>query len=379
MFFMMIIIILLLYSILNFYVGKRILIWVSTIFPKFNNHIFWIIYVLLALCIFIGYAVPRFKFTRIAKIISGYYMGAFLYLLMIFIVIDIIRIIFKHTTLLNQSIVNNHKTLIITGSIIFICVAGLIIYGNYNAKNIKIINYNVNINKSQKENKELNIVMISDIHMGDIIGYKEIEEILQKINNLKPDVILISGDIFDGDYYAVEDIEKIENEFKTLKSKYGIYAVLGNHDAGDSYDKMVEFFNAANIKLLQDEFIEVEEEFIVAGRNDFSSIRRQGNERKDVKSLLENVDTDKPIIMLDHQPSAINEEADNNVDLLLCGHTHKGQLFPGNLITNNIFLNDYGYLKVQNTNVIVSSGVGTWGPRMRIGSKSEIVNIKFNY
>lgn len=83
--------------------------------------------------------------------------------------------------------------------------------------------------------------------------------------------------------------------------------------------------------------------------------------------------------MLDHQPSAINEEADNNADLLLCGHTHKGQLFPGNLITNNIFLNDYGYLKVKNTNVIVSSGVGTWGPRMRIGSKSEIVNIKFNY
>ena len=213
---------------------------------------------------------------------------------------------------------------------------------------------------------------IRDSHMGDIIGYKEIEEILQKINNLKPDVILIAGDIFDGDYYAVEDIEKIENEFKTLKSKYGIYAVLGNHDAGDSYDKSVEFFNSANIKLLQDEFIEVEEEFIVAGRKDFSSIRRQGNERKDVKSLLENVDTDKPIIMLDHQPSAINEEADNNVDLLLCGHTHKGQLFPGNLITNNIFLDDYGYLKVQNTNVIVSSGVGTWGPRMRIGSKSEI-------
>ena len=237
----------------------------------------------------------------------------------------------------------------------------------------------MNINKSQKENKELNIVMISDIHMGDIIGYKEIEEISQKINNLKPDVILISGDVFDGDYYAVEDIEKIENEFKNLKSKYGIYAVLGNHDAGSSYDKMVEFFKNADIKLLQDEFMEIEDEFTIVGRKEISPIGEQGNKRKDINSVLENMDTNKPIIMLDHQPSNINEAVDNNIDILFCGHTHKGQLFPGNLITNNIFLNDYGYLKVKNTNVIVSSGVGTWGPRMRIGSKSEIVNIKFNY
>jgi len=374
-----IIITLLLYVILNFYVGKKILLWMSIIFPKINKNIFWIVYILCALCIFIGNAAPRFKLTKIVKIISGYYMGTFVYLLMIFIVLDIIRIIFRNTKLFKEKILNNPKVLIISGAVIFGMVFALILYGNYNAKNIQIVNYDVTISRKQKVNKELNIVMVSDIHIGDIIAYKEIEEISEKINKLKPDIILISGDVFDGDYYAVEDIEKIESAFKKLNSKYGTYAALGNHDAGSSFEKMIGFFQKADIKLLQDEFIDIEDEFTVVGRKDFSPIGEQGNKRKDINSVLKNVDSDKPIIMLDHQPSNINEAADNNIDLLLCGHTHKGQLFPGNLITNSIFLNDYGYLKVKNTNIIVSSGVGTWGPRMRIGSKSEIVNIKLKY
>ncbi|MBE6070769.1 MAG: metallophosphoesterase [Clostridium butyricum] len=351
----------------------------SIIFPKINKNIFWIVYILCALCIFIGNAAPRFKLTKIVKIISGYYMGTFVYLLMIFIVLDIIRIIFRNTKLFKEKILNNPKVLIISGAVIFGMVFALILYGNYNAKNIQIVNYDVTISRKQKVNKELNIVMVSDIHIGDIIAYKEIEEISEKINKLKPDIILISGDVFDGDYYAVEDIEKIESAFKKLNSKYGTYAALGNHDAGSSFEKMIGFFQKADIKLLQDEFIDIEDEFTVVGRKDFSPIGEQGNKRKDINSVLKNVDSDKPIIMLDHQPSNINEAADNNIDLLLCGHTHKGQLFPGNLITNSIFLNDYGYLKVKNTNIIVSSGVGTWGPRMRIGSKSEIVNIKLKY
>lgn len=378
MFFILIITITL-YSVLNFYVGKRVLLWMSTVFPKINNNIFWIIYILAALCIFIGYAMPRFKFTKIAKIMGGYYTGAFLYLLMIFLAIDIIKILFGNIKIIRESVLNNPKALIISGIIILISVTGLILYGNYSAKNIQIVNYNVKASGNQKEYKELNVVMISDIHIGDIIAYKEVKEICRKINDLKPDIIFICGDIFDGNYYCVENIEKVEHEFKNLNSKYGTYAALGNHDAGNSYNKMLEFFDKANIKLLQDEFLEIKDEFTVVGRKDSSPIGEQGGKRKDIQSLLKNVDADKPIIMLDHQPSEVNETADNNIDLLLCGHTHKGQLFPGNLITNNIFVIDYDSIKIKNTNVIVSSGVGTWGPRMRIGSKSEIVNIKMEY
>ena len=375
----MILITLILYIILNFYVGIRVLLWLNTFSDNINNVIFGILYVLCAISFFVAYAAPRFKFTKYIKIISGYYMGALIYLLIFLLMFDFFRLVFKYTKIIPNNELYSEKTIILSGAIIFIMVASTVLYGAYNARNIQVKNYSIKIDKYEKSNKSLNIAMISDIHMGDIITYKDIEKITTKINSLSPDVILISGDVFDGDYYAVEDIHEIEGLFKNLESKYGTYAVLGNHDAGASYNKMVEFFYKANIKLLQDENICVSNEFILSGRKDGSPIGEQGEARKSIKELLKNIDHNKPIIMMDHQPTSIDEAELNNVDLLLSGHTHKGQLFPGNLITNKLFLVDYGYLRVNNLNIIVSSGVGTWGPPIRICSKSEIVNIKLEY
>lgn len=375
----MILITLILYTILNFYVGIRVLLWLNTFFHNINNVIFGTVYILCAMSFFVAYAAPRFKLTKYLKDISGYYMGGLIYLLIYLLIFDVFRVIFKYTKILPKNGLYFEKTIILSGTIIAIMVVGTILYGAYNAKNIQVKNYSIKIDKYEKSNKSLNIAMISDIHMGDIITYKDIEKITTKINSLSPDVILISGDVFDGDYYAVENIQEIEGLFKNLESKYGTYAVLGNHDAGASYNKMVEFFNKANIKLLQDENICVSDEFILSGRKDGSPIGGQEEPRKSIEELLNNINHNKPVIMIDHQPTSINEADESNVDLLLSGHTHKGQLFPGNLITNKLFLVDYGYLKVNNLNVVVSSGVGTWGPPMRICSKSEIVNIKLEY
>lgn len=368
-----------LYIILNFYIGKRILLFLSTFFHRINKFIFWSLYVLCTISFFLTYVIPRFKFTKYIKIISGYYMASLIYLLIFLLIVDFFRLLFKYTekTLNNESY--SQKTIIVLGFISIIMIIGIIGYGSYNAKNIQVKNYSIKIDRYEKLNKSLNIVMLSDIHMGDIITYKDIEKITTKINNLKPDIVLISGDVFDGDYYAVENIQEIEGLFKKLESKYGTYAVLGNHDSGKSYEEMVDFFKQADINLLQDENVSVSDEFILCGRKDATPIGVQGESRKSIKELLDNVDGNKPIIMLDHQPTSINEAELNNVDLLLSGHTHKGQLFPGNLITNKLFLVDYGYLKVNDLNVIVSSGVGTWGPPMRICSESEIINIKLEY
>ena len=261
-----------LYIILNFYVGRRILLFLSVFFHNINKFVFWSLYVLCTISFFLTYIVPRFKFTKYIKVISGYYIGALIYLLIFILIVDFFRLLFRYT-------------------------------------------------------------------------------------------------------------EKIPNNelFKKLESKYGTYAVLGNHDSGKSYEEMVEFFKQADIKLIQDENISISDEFILCGRKDATPIGVQGENRKSIKELLDNVDDNKPIIMLDHQPTSINEAELNNVDLLLSGHTHKGQLFPGNLITNKLFLVDYGYLKVNDLNVIVSSGVGTWGPPIRICSESEITNIKLEY
>lgn len=365
--------------ILNFYVGRRILLFLNVFFHNINKFVFWILYVLCTISFFLTYAVPRFKFTKYIKVISGYYMGALIYLLIFILIVDFFILLFKYTEKIPNNELYSQKTISAVGFMIIVMVIGIIVYGSYNAKNIQVKNYSIKIDRYEKLNKSLNIVMLSDIHMGDIITYKDIEKITTKINNLKPDIVLISGDVFDGDYYAVENIQEIEGLFKKLESKYGTYAVLGNHDSGKSYEEMVDFFKQADINLLQDENVSVSDEFILCGRKDATPIGVQGESRKSIKELLDNVDGNKPIIMLDHQPTSINEAELNNVDLLLSGHTHKGQLFPGNLITNKLFLVDYGYLKVNDLNVIVSSGVGTWGPPMRICSESEIINIKLEY
>ena len=369
---------LIVYIVANFYVGNKILLWLMSIYSSTNKTIFWVIYFLCAFSIIIAYLIPKSYFSKIFKIASWFYMGAFLYLLIIFLALDILKIIFIKSQFFRENIIQNNRFLVISGFVILAIVLFIILYGNYNAKNIQIVDYNLKVSEKEKTNKTLNIAMISDIHIGDIINYKEIENIVQRIKGLNPDIVLIAGDVFDGYYDGIENIDKIENAFKGLKTKYGTYAVFGNHDAGSGYSKMVEFCRRSNINLLQDEFKEFKGEFTIVGRKDGSPIGDQGEVRKELENVLKN-DVIKPIIMLDHKPSNINEISDYNVDLLLCGHTHKGQMFPGNLITNRIFLVDYGYLKVKNTNVVVSSGVGTWGPRMRIGSKSEIVNIKLEY
>lgn len=367
---------LILYIVANLYVGNKILLWLAAIYSSTNKTIFWIIYFLCAFSFIIAYLIPRSYFAKIFKLASGFYMVAFLYTLIIFLILDIVKVLFARSQFFRENIIQNNKFLVISGFVIFAIVLLIILYGNYNAKNIQIVDYSLKV--SEKSNKKLNIVMISDIHIGDIINHKEIDKIVGKIKGLNPDIVLISGDVFDGYYDGIENIDKIEKSFKDLKTKYGTYAVFGNHDAGSGYSKMVEFCRKSNINLLQDEFKEFKNDFTIIGRKDGSPIGDQGEVRKELENVFKH-DITKPIIMLDHKPSDINEISDYNIDLLLCGHTHRGQMFPGSLITNRIFLVDYGYLKVKNTNVIVSSGVGTWGPRIRIGSKSEIVNIKLEY
>jgi predicted MPP superfamily phosphohydrolase len=131
--------------------------------------------------------------------------------------------------------------------------------------------------------------------------------------------------------------------------------------------------------MLADEGLRVGDNFYVVGRNDASSARYSGGSRKNINELLSGVDKSLPVILLDHQPLELGKSEAAGVDIEFSGHTHRGQLFPNEYITNRLFELDWGYLKKGNLNAFVSSGIGTWGPPVRIGSKSEIVNIKVNF
>jgi predicted MPP superfamily phosphohydrolase len=221
--------------------------------------------------------------------------------------------------------------------------------------------------------------MISDVHMGIAIKENGINKMVNSINELNPDIVLFCGDIFDEN--TTTKLKEYSREaFKSIKSKYGVYDITGNHEygAGD-LSETISYFKDANIEFLQDESIKIANSFYVVGRNDPANRRIIGQEVKSIRDVLKDVDKSLPIIVLNHRPEDLEEAEIENVDLQLSGHTHKGQIFPGNLITNYLYENDYGYSRKDDFNLIVSSGYGTWGPPMRIGTKSEIVNIKVNF
>lgn len=174
--------------------------------------------------------------------------------------------------------------------------------------------------------------------------------------------------------------ENMGDTLKKIHAPLGVYASPGNHDyMGGNLDMLVESLNKSGIRMLADETLRVGNSFYVVGRNDASGSRYSGEPRKDINELLAGVDKTLPIILLDHQPIELDKADASGADIQFSGHTHRGQLYPNQFITGRIFELDWGYLKKGNLNAIVSSGIGTWGPPIRIGSRSEIVNVKVNF
>ncbi|MDF2536593.1 MAG: serine/threonine protein phosphatase [Bacillales bacterium] len=368
---------LLVFGAINFYLGSRILLWLHFLTPTISTSIFWLIYCLIAIIAIFSQGMPHSKFSKILKKFSNYWIGVFYYLILTVLFIDIIRFILKVTQI--QPVFLSTKNGGITiGTFVFLVVVGLVGYGIWNAKQIKMVSYQITIDKPSNLNR-LKIVLVSDLHLGHVIGYKQMESMVEKINTLKPDMVVMAGDVFDGSYDAVEKSDKIAACFQSIKSTFGTYAVLGNHDAGKSFTKMVTFFTDAGVKLLQDEVVIIDDTLTIIGRKDRTPIGEQGSKRKPIEELATGVDHSKSIMVLDHQPNGIQDARSIQADLLLSGHTHKGQFTPGNWITKKVFEIDYGHLKTGNLNTIVTSGFGTWGPPMRVTSNNEIVEIDVQF
>lgn len=257
-------------------------------------------------------------------------------------------------------------------------IIGIMAYGTYHARNIKINSYDIIIPKNCTTLKNLNVVFLSDTHLGNIVNNKHLEHMVDKINSLSPDIVLFGGDIIDDSMNSYLE----QNMSKTLgkiKSAYGIYGVLGNHDgAARDQINVINNLAAGGMRVLVDQYIKINESFYLAGRVD-NSMPRGGSSRKPLEEILKDVDQSLPVILMDHSPAKFKEAREQNVDLQLSGHTHGGQFFPNTLVTKTIFATDWGYLKKDNFQLIVSSGAATWGPPLRLGTNSEIVKVNITF
>lgn len=361
------------YGLTNLMIAKEVMTWMLIMWPSLPHSIFYIIYSICAFSVFIMFSLPaRYKVRKYIACFSYYWMGSYFYLFLTTLISVIILFFCFKVGLVSPDF--QRQAVLIKGWVVFITVFGTLIYGRINAKNIKLNSYEVMINK-KSEISELKIALISDIHLSGINNYEHFSKVVKKINRINSDIVCFSGDIFDSDYYSMENPERIQELLKEIKSKYGIYACMGNHDAGKTYKEMIEFLQKSPVKVLNDDYINIENKFVIAGRSDSRPIGYQGEVRRQLRDF-DMESKDLPVIVLDHQPSNI-KEYNSNIDLVLCGHTHRGQIFPLNYITNAIFDVDYGYYRKDkdSPHVIVSSGVGTWGPPFRIGTNNEVVSI----
>lgn len=384
------------YILLNIYVLRWGYLWIGNCHHLFQSRIFRIIltviYTLIALTPLTGFLIRKPAFLhRILKITSNYFLGIFMYILMVLFSIDIVRLILKYAV--HASWIQSRIVFAAVGACC-ICIVIIISFsGIYHAKHIKVTPYKITVDKSAPDMDSIKIVLLADTHFGYNSGAVHAQEIVDKINEQNPDLVCIAGDIFDNEYDAVREPEKISEILRTIRSKYGVYACWGNHDlnepilAGFTFKhkkedskqlkdpRMKRFLQNSNIQLLEDEAVLIDNSFYVVGRKDASLIEKIEEKRKTPAQLTQKLDKNKTIIVIDHQPKELQDIADAGVDLDLCGHTHDGQTFPGNFTVKFLWENPCGYLQKGSMHNIVTSGSGVWGPAMRVGTDSEICTI----
>lgn len=355
-----------LFGVVCYYIGLR-LYPLAALLPGAVRKAFTAVYALLCAALILRFGIMFFSVGEPVKqviyTVSSCWMGLFVYLLLFFILTDAALGIWK---LCRATPI---PRLYATAAAVLMAL-GLTGYGMIHAQSIDTVTYEVQI--SEKGDMEgLNIVLISDLHLGAVYSEERLESMVAQINALEPDIVCLAGDIFDSDFAAIQNPGKAAETLRKLSATYGVYACLGNHDAGPTFPQMESFLELSRILLLSETAVNVDNRLILLGRVDGSPIGGQGqHKRGNTASLLASLDTGLPVVVIDHNPANLPQYA-SDADLVLCGHTHHGQIWPGNYFTA------YGYYPRSNSRpqYIVTSGVGYWGPPLRVGSSCEIVNI----
>lgn len=245
---------------------------------------------------------------------------------------------------------------------IFLAIIGLAWYNAYVPKI-----HHLTLITNQKMVKPIKIAMVADLHLGVLVGNRQLEKLNNILQKEKPELLLIAGDVLDDDtdYYYKENMnESMEKLVKTLP--LGVYATLGNHDVYGQQEQITNALQNSGVKVLIDETVVVDGRIYLVGRLDDAIKNRQKTESLVPKN------PDKPVILLDHRPSQIDTNVKLPIDLQVSGHTHNGQIFPANFIVKYLNTVGYGYKRINNTDVLVTSGFGFWGVPFRLGSQSEV-------
>ncbi len=431
------------YLVVNIYLLARILKWLKSCGAVFAQAwaqgAFCAVYFFFMFSVLTAFLLPAGQAGRLMKLVSNYWLGVLLYMILAVLVADLVWLVCRRAAGDAVQRYGDGRFHAVLGGICAAAVLLVSAWGICNARVIRVTPFEITVGgsggksapesreesvpgsrgegepESEKEgasNRVFNIVLVSDLHLGYNTGVLQMRRMTEKINAQNADLVVIAGDIFDNEYEALEEPERLSEILRGIRAKYGVYACYGNHDieerilagftfggkkAKESSIQMDEFVEKSGIRLLRDEGVWIADSFYLYGRADASRPGRGIAERKTAAGLMaefkefeelkeleeleefKESDGEKPVIVIDHQPGEIKELSAAGADVCLSGHTHNGQTFPANIVTSMLWENPYGYKKIGSMHTIVTSGVGVFGPNMRVGTAAEICPVEIHF
>ncbi|MDR1580504.1 MAG: metallophosphoesterase [Synergistaceae bacterium] len=321
-------------------------------------------------------------FVNAASFMSALYISPMIYGFLLTLAVDILRLLNNVIAITRLPPPYSAKTRLCAVAFVFAASVVTTLAGAWNANNPVIVRHQVNRGDSSDmadDDFSLKIALLSDIHMGQLTGPGYLAKLVSLVNDASPDIVLILGDTVDSPEFLRDEAKKTDSMklLSSFKSKFGTWAVMGNHDYYAGHADVENFFAGTDVRLLLDEAEIVDGKFVLVGRDDRAG-SRYGHARKsigDIVSTAISQDASYPLIVMDHQPFELGDAADAGALLQLSGHTHRGQLFPVNFIVARIYEKSYGLYKKENTHYYISSGAGVWGAPVRTVGRPEVVII----
>lgn len=311
-------------------------------------------------------------FSQLLSSLGGYLLPFFLYIFLSLLLIDLFLLLNLFIKIISRKLRKSFSFRLYTlSSMIFLSLA-MVIGGAINLNTTRVTRYQISIPKRKSKLDHLRVAFAADFHLQENSNSRFVAKFVRKVNAMQPDIMLYGGDVVEGsDDKKIS--ETILSTLKEIKTQYGTFGVLGNHEFYGSRGKGI-FYENADITLLRDTMLNIDNSFYIAGRYD-----QHNRQRKSVEEILQSRTSDLPIIMLDHRPTQLQEVSQTPVEVQFSGHTHNGQLFPINYIIHRMYELSWGHKKIRDTHFFVTSGLRLWGPPVKTAGKSEIIIVDIQF
>jgi len=347
--------------------------------PQALRHTMRLIFIVLVGSLLAGKILARYEFNSFSYFLSFFsstWMGFTFFFCIFAGGSDLLRYLLKKFPLQGGTLTQNsrcfRRTLVAVISGLALVVGGCALREAYN---IRVTRLDLPLRGLPAEMEGLTVLQVADVHYGMLIENGRLSKIVSLINELEPDIVVITGDLVDE---SVSHMERMADPLSKLKSRLGVFAVTGNHDYYAGVDRVVAIMRGAGIRVLRNEVTVLPGGLQLLGIDDPTGARRVGASVPDFNRLVSMLDPRKPSIFLHHQPHNFERMARAGVGLQLSGHTHGSQVLPLRPISHVLFDHLRGLYREGDSYMYVSRGIGTGGPPMRLGSPPELVYIRLH-